>query len=119
MVLPKSALEGFNRYHWRWMRWNQTMYSRRDLPKWEYQSAADDILVLRATVKMIGIIKITPTSKKTGIPTINPTIIIAQCTRFHQTRSTNGSSNALSTAGFGHHLTKHRTETDNNGDGFK
>ncbi|MNN87999.1 hypothetical protein D3C81_2056280 [compost metagenome] len=37
-----------------------------------------DIFVFLATVKTIGISKITPTSKNTGIPTIKPTSIIAQ-----------------------------------------
>ena len=48
---------------------------------------SSDMFVFLATVNTIGISKMTPTSKKTGMPTINPTSIIAQCTLCSPKRS--------------------------------
>ncbi|MNJ63455.1 hypothetical protein D3C77_593560 [compost metagenome] len=77
IVLPRSAPNAFMAIMG--AGWGGTSPCTVDRPaKIGIPICRSDIFVFRATVNTIGISKMRPTSKNTGIPTIKPTIIIAQ-----------------------------------------
>src|SRR6476620_3667376 len=68
-----------------------------------------------ATVNAIGTSSTKPTSKNTGIPTMNATVAIAQCTRFSPNASISV-CDALRPSRLRHHLAEHRPQRDDERD---